>query len=231
MLQPLLATPELTRPPPSTTSLPGLPTGAAASGSQERWQRRATATWRTGDLAAPVGNPGREVVDGGGLVSSGQPTLVVLALVGVVGLDVSHMVPGKLVNGCLNGLDAPLDPHGLCGEVGVSSSSVPVTSHRLGVERHHNTEVLCHPLEEVSADPEVVAHVDSLCGANLVLPLGRHHLGVGSRHPDPGIEASSVVSLNNVSSIDIAGADSAIVRALRSGEAVLGPAEGMTVLV
>merc|ERR1712156_769617 len=142
-----------------------------------------------------------------------------------------HMVPGKFVNGCLNGLDAPLDPHGLCGEVGVSSSSVPVTSHRLWVKRHHDTEVLRHPLEEVSADPEVVAHVDSLCGANLVLPLGGHHLGVGSRHPDPSIEASSVVSLNNVSSIDIAGANCAIVRALRSREAVLGPAEGMAVLV
>ena len=43
-------------------------------------------------------------------------------------------------------LDAPLDPHGLCGEVGVSSRSVPVTGHRLGVERHHDTEVLRHPL-------------------------------------------------------------------------------------
>ena len=97
-------------------------------------------------------------------------------------------------------LDAPLDPHGLCGEVGVGSSSVPVTSHWLGVKRHHDTEVLRHPLrntlvffpfsfskktnlEEVSADPEVVTHVDSLSGANLVLPLGGHHLGVGSRDP------------------------------------------------
>ena len=34
---------------------------------------------RDPDAAAPVGNPGREVVDGGSLVSSGQPTLVVLA--------------------------------------------------------------------------------------------------------------------------------------------------------
>ena len=96
-------------------------------------------------------------------------------------------------------LDAPLDPHGLCGEVGVSSSSIPVTGHRLRVERHHDAEVLRHPLrntfvfsflfprktnlEEVSADPEVVTHVDSLCGTNLVLPLGGHHLGVGSRDP------------------------------------------------
>merc|ERR1719422_2038732 len=86
-------------------------------------------------------------------------------------------------------------------------------------------------VEKVSADPEVVAHVDSLSGANLVLPLGGHHLGVGSRDPDASIEASSVVSLHNVSSIDIAGTDSAVVRALGSGEAVLGPTEGMTVLV
>ena len=48
-------------------------------------------------------------------------------------------------------LDAPLDPHGLCGEVGVSSSSVPVTSHRLGVERHHDTKVLRHPLRNAFA--------------------------------------------------------------------------------
>merc|ERR1712209_182148 len=137
-----------------------------------------------------------------------------------------HMVSGKFVNGCLNGLDAPLDPHGLCGEVGVSSRSIPVTGHRLRVKRHHDTEVLRHPLEEVSADPEVGAHVDSLSGANLVLPLGGHHLGVGSRDPNPSIEASSVVSLNNVSSVDVAGTDSAIVRALGSREAVLGPAEG-----
>ena len=34
---------------------------------------------RDPDAAAPVGNPGREVVDGGSLVSSGEPTLVVLA--------------------------------------------------------------------------------------------------------------------------------------------------------
>merc|ERR1719284_1558977 len=75
-------------------------------------------------------------------------------------------------------------------------------------------------LEEVSADPEVVTHIDSLCGANLVLPLGGHYLGVGSRDPDPSIEASSVVSLNNVSSIDIAGTDSAVVWALGSRETV-----------
>ena len=68
------------------------------------------------DAAAPVGDAGGEVVDGGGLVSPGQPSLVVLALtervmsvlihsnsgrltlVGVVGLDVPHMVPGEFVN-------------------------------------------------------------------------------------------------------------------------------------
>ena len=36
------------------------------------------------DTAAPVGHPGGEVVDGGGLVGAGQATLVVLGLEDIV---------------------------------------------------------------------------------------------------------------------------------------------------
>ena len=38
-------------------------------------------------------------------------------------------------------------------------------------------------LEKVAADPEVITHVDALSGPHLVLPLGGHHLGVGSGYP------------------------------------------------
>merc|ERR550519_2928774 len=107
-------------------------------------------------------------------------------------LDVPHMVPGKFVNCRLDRLDASLDPHGLCGEVGVAAGTVPVASHWLGVERDHHAEVFSDTLEEVAADPEVVAHVDSLGGSHLVLPLGGHHLGVGSRYPDASVQAGSV---------------------------------------
>merc|ERR1719466_611461 len=86
-------------------------------------------------------------------------------------LDVSDMVPGEFVNCCLNRLDAALDPHGLCGEVCVTTGAVPVTSHGLGVERNHHAKIFSNTLEEVSADPEIITHVNTLGGSHLVLPL------------------------------------------------------------
>ena len=44
-------------------------------------------------------------------------------------------------------LDAPLDPHGLCGEVGVAASTIPVASHRLGVKGNYHTEVFSNTLK------------------------------------------------------------------------------------
>jgi hypothetical protein len=58
----------------------------------------------------------------------------------------------------------------------------------------------------------------------LVLPLRRHDLGVGAGDVDAGVQASLVVGFYNVSAENLAGADTAVVWALRSGEAVLGPA-------
>merc|ERR1719174_3024163 len=183
------------------------------------------------DAAAPVGNAGREVMDGGSLVSSGQPSLIVFALVRIVGRDGPHVVAGQLVNSGLNCLDASLDPHGFGGEVCVGASSVPVAGHRLGVKGYDDAKVFSDTLEKVAADPKVITHVDALSGPHLVLPLGGHHLGVGSGYPDTSIEAGPVVSLDDVPAVDVAGTDGAVVRALGSWETVLGPAEGVAVLV
>merc|ERR550525_1919784 len=84
---------------------------------------------------------------------------------------------------------------------------------------------------EVSADPEVVTHINALGGSHLVFPLGRHHLSIGSRHPDTSIETGSVMGFHNVPAVDIAGTDSAVVGALGSRETILGPSEGVTILV
>jgi len=45
------------------------------------------------------------------------------------------------------------------------------------------------------------------------------------------VEASSVVSLDNVAAIDLVGTNTAVVGSLGSGETVLGPSEGVHVLV
>merc|ERR1719219_978185 len=183
------------------------------------------------DAAAPVGHPGTEVVDAGGLVESSQPPLIVLALVGVVRHDMSLVVPGEVVDGGLYGLHTSWHPHGLSGEVAVSSSSIPVSRHWLGIKSNDNPEVLRHPAEEVAGDPEVVPRVDALSWPDLVLPLGRHDLSVGAGHPDPGVETGAVVSLHDVPAVDLVGPDPAVVGALGAGEPVLGPPEGMLVLV
>ena len=48
--------------------------------------------------------------------------------------------------------------------------------------------------------------------------------------PDAGIQAGSVVSLNNITTVNTVGTNTAVVGTLGSGEPVLGPSEGMSVL-
>ncbi len=48
--------------------------------------------------------------------------------------------------------------------------------------------------------------------------------------PDASVEAGPVVGLHNVPAVDLAGAHTAVIGALRPGEPVLGPPKGMTVL-
>ena len=61
--------------------------------------------------------------------------------------------------------------------------------------------------------------------------LSRHHFGVVSGYVDAGIEAAAVVAFHDVPAVDPVGPDAAVVRALGAWEAVLGPSEGVVVLV
>ena len=51
-----------------------------------------------------------------------------LALVGIIGLDVPDVMLGEVVDGGLDGLHAPRDPHVRSGEVCVSPRPIPVTN-------------------------------------------------------------------------------------------------------
>jgi hypothetical protein len=70
----------------------------------------------------------------------------------------------------------------------------------------------------------VALTLNTLARANLELPLGGHDLGVGARDLDAGVQAGAEVGLDNVALDDTAGANTAVVRTLRSRVAVLGPA-------
>ena len=65
----------------------------------------------------------------------------------------------------------------------------------------------------------------------MVFPLGGHDLGVGARDLNTGVQASLVVSLDDVSAEDLAGTVATVVGALRSRETVPGPAVGPSVCV
>ena len=63
-----------------------------------------------------------------------------------------------------------------------------------------------------------------LAGANLVLPLSGHHLGICTGNLDSGIHASLVVSLDDVTAVDLSCSHTTVVWTLRTRETVLRPA-------
>lgn len=58
----------------------------------------------------------------------------------------------------------------------------------------------------------------------MVFPLGRHNLSIGAGDLDLGVQAGLVMSLNNIAAHDLASSNTAVVWALWSWKAVLGPA-------
>lgn len=128
----------------------------------------------------------------------------------------------QLLDGSLDVLHATLLTHLIGGEVGVQTGTVPVTGHGLGCHRDASTKGLSHAVEEETGDPELVTHCNTLARTDLELPLGGHDLGVGAGDVDTSVQACLVVRLDDVTLDDLAGTDTAVVRALRSGETVGG---------
>lgn len=68
--------------------------------------------------------------------------------------------------------------------------------------------------------------VNTGAGSNLVLPLRGHDLGVDSGDVDSGVQAGTVVSLDDVTAVDLAGTNTTVVGTLGTGETTTGPAVG-----
>lgn len=60
--------------------------------------------------------------------------------------------------------------------------------------------------------------------ANLILPLRGHDFSVDTGDLDAGVQTSTVVGLNDVTAVNLASANTTVVRALGTGEAAAGPA-------
>lgn len=174
---------------------------------------------RDTDGSTTVGDTRGEGANVAGLVPTGQPELVVLSVDG----NVFHMPLGELLNGLFDGLHAALLTHGLGGVVGVAASTVPVAREGLGVEGDLDTPLFGNADEQETGHPEVVTHRDTLAGTDLELPLGGHDFGVDTRNVDTSIQACAVVSLDQITSKDLASSDTTVVGALRTGETTLWP--------
>lgn len=64
---------------------------------------------------------------------------------------------------------------------------------------------------------------NALAGPDLVFPLSRHYFGVDTRDIDASVQAGLVVRLNDVAAVHLAGANAAIVWALRTRKSALWP--------
>jgi len=147
----------------------------------------------------------------------------------IVSLDVLIVSATQPLDALLDGSDTAVVSHGGGGEVGVHTGAVPVARDWLGVQAHANTEIFSHSVQEVPGHPEVVTHGDALARTYLELPLCRHNLSVLTRNVDTSVEARPVVGLHHITTVDPTGAHTAVVGALGSWEALLGPAIGVTV--
>ena len=121
-------------------------------------------------------------------------------------------------------------PHGSSGEVGVATRTVPVAQHGLGFERGEHAKVLGDAEEQPAGNPQLVGDFQRRQGANLELPLRHHDFGIGSFDGQTGSDARSGVGLDDVTTRHTVATDAAVVRTLRCGVTVLGPAVWSTVL-
>lgn len=106
----------------------------------------------------------------------------------------------------------------------MAASTVPITLKRLGMERDLNTEFLSNSLEKISGHPEVVTHLNADARADLEFPLRWHDFSIDSADLDASVQAGLVVGLDNITGVDFAGSDTAVIWALRSRETTDGPA-------
>eukprot|EP00732_Lithocolla_globosa_P005248 Lithocolla_globosa_v1_NODE_5313_length_1262_cov_1066.448219.p1 type:complete len:374 gc:universal NODE_5313_length_1262_cov_1066.448219:1155-34(-) len=171
------------------------------------------------DRAATVGNTPGEVGNGGSLVETSQTTFISFS----VHLNVFQVLGAQSLASGFNNFDTTFGTHFLCGVVGVATSTVPVSGDGLGVQSDNNVEFFGNLVEDEARHPELVTLVNADTGTNLVFPLSQHDFGVGTANLDASKQASFVVGLNNVTSSNIVGTNTTVVRTLRTGETILGP--------
>jgi len=178
-----------------------------------------TLAWNT-DGSTTVGNTRGEGIDGTGLVLTGETELIV----GTIDGNVFLVSLAELLDSILNVLHTTLFSHLLGGDVCVETGTVPVTWDWFGMEGDLDTEFFGDTVEEIAGHPEMVTHLDTDAWTDLEFPLGRKNLSVDTRNLDTRVQARLVVSLDDITAVDVSGTDSTIVWTLWAWETTLWPA-------
>ena len=113
----------------------------------------------------------------------------------------------------------------------MGAGAVPVALDGLGVEGGDDAELLSEPVEQPAGDHDHVAEVGGADGADLVLPLSGHDLGVDAGDGEAGLDAGVEVGLSEAAAVDGLGAHSTVEGALGGGVSASGPPEGASVLL
>ncbi|KAF1760484.1 hypothetical protein GCK72_008733 [Caenorhabditis remanei] len=189
-------------------------------------------TWDP-NRASPIGDSPRELVSLAGLVTPCQSTQVVLSTVWIVHLHCLQMrllQPFHRFEDCGETIRFA---HFRRGEVCVTSGAIPIThcDFWLGIERDTNSEHLSDTVENVSGDPELISHIDSFAGSNLVFPLSWSYFRVCTEDVNTGMKACAVVSLDDFASESTVGANTAVILSLWCWVTMLRPSEWMLISV
>merc|ERR1712047_210184 len=108
---------------------------------------------RNTDGGSSIGHTSREIMNGRGLMQTSQSSFIILAFIGIVGLDMANMMLGKPVDSSLNCYKTVGFPHGQSRKVGMCTSSIPVTRHGLRVHGSHNPKFLSNTMQQKSCNP------------------------------------------------------------------------------
>jgi hypothetical protein len=157
---------------------------------------------RNTDGSTTVGYTRTEITDVTSLVTTSEPQLVVLS----VDCNVLVVPLCKLFDGRIDVLHSSGLTHGQGAVVGVATSAVPVTLERFRVEGDLDSPLLGNADQKVTSHPEVVTHGNTLARTDLELPLRRHDLSVDTADVDTRVQASTVVSLNEITCDDLSSA-------------------------
>jgi hypothetical protein len=192
---------------------------------------------RNTNAGTTICNTPVELVDATSLVAAGQTRVITFT----VDLDVLNMSALKFLHGIFDVFHTTVSTHLGGGDIGMETGTIPVAGNGLRGEGDSGAEFFSDTVEQEARHPELITHcglsvqfftirltvtltVDAFARSDLVLPLGGHNLSIDTGDVDLSIETSLVVSLDNISAVDLASSNTTVVRTLRAWETTLGPA-------